>query len=171
MHPSVFALARRKGIRIVLIPAGLTGLLQPLDTHVFRQFRARMQHWWLESKSSASDGAVSLLAWLGLVRRSIDDIVLAKDWHHAFEQTGVLRSIQFGDFVQQCLLWEAIKDNRKKTKAAQRRKKRLVQAAGQLTGDDLKLLVAAKEKEDKEKAEAKAQEDKEEEKDKEDEAK
>ena len=44
MHPSVFALARRKGIRIVLIPARLTGLLQPLDTHVFRQFRARMQH-------------------------------------------------------------------------------------------------------------------------------
>eukprot|EP00434_Breviolum_minutum_P045574 symbB.v1.2.040895.t1/scaffold7627.1/size29405/4 len=80
-------------------------------------------------------------------------------------------SIQFGHFVQQCLLWEAIKDNRKKTKAAQRRKKRLVQAARQLTGDDLKLLVAAKEKEDKEKAEAKAQEDKEEEKDKEDEAK
>ena len=33
----------------------------------------------------------------------------------------------FGNFVQQCLLWEAIKDNRKKTKAAQRRKKRLVQ--------------------------------------------
>ena len=90
MHPSVFALARRKGIRIVLIPAGLTGLLQPLDTHVFRQFRARMQHWWLESKSSASDGAVSLLAWLGLVRRSIDDIVLGKDWQHAFEHTGVL---------------------------------------------------------------------------------
>lgn len=90
MHPSVFALARRKGIRIVLIPAGLTGLLQPLDTHVFRQFRARMQHWWLESKSSASDGAVSLLAWLGLVRRSIDEIVLGKDWHHAFEHTGVL---------------------------------------------------------------------------------
>ena len=42
MHPSVFPLARRKGIRIILIPAGLTGLLQPLDTHVFRprQFRA-----------------------------------------------------------------------------------------------------------------------------------
>lgn len=47
----------------------------------------------------------------------------------------------------------------------------IAQAARQLTGDDLKLLVAAKEKEDKEKAEAKAQEDKEEEKDKEDEAK
>ena len=37
----------------------------------------------------------------------------------------------------------------------------IAQAARQLTGDDLKLLVAAKEKEDKE-AEAKAQEDKEE---------
>ena len=49
-----------------------------------------MQRWWLESKSSASDGAVSLLAWLGLVRRSIDDVVLGKDWHHAFEHTGVL---------------------------------------------------------------------------------
>ena len=53
-------------------------------------FALEMQHWWLESKSSASDGAVSLLAWLGLVRRSIDDIVLGKDWHHAFEHTGVL---------------------------------------------------------------------------------
>lgn len=90
IHPSIFALARRKSIRIILIPAGLTGLLQPLDTHVFRQFRARMQRLWLESKSSADDGAVSLLAWLALVRSTIDDVVLRKDWRHAFEHVGLL---------------------------------------------------------------------------------
>lgn len=51
-----------QGIRMILVPAGMTGLLQPLDTHVFNPFRDRMQQLWIECKSNASDGQVNLRA-------------------------------------------------------------------------------------------------------------
>ena len=39
IHRSVFAAAARQGVRVVLIPAKLTWLLQPRDTHVFQRYK------------------------------------------------------------------------------------------------------------------------------------
>ena len=88
VHPAVFARARRKGIRMLLIPAGLTGVLQPLDTHVFRQFRRRLEALWLDGKRDHEDGQVSFLAWLRLLNEAIQAVVVGKDWKVAFQQTG-----------------------------------------------------------------------------------
>ena len=88
VHPAVFARARRKGIRMLLIPAGLTGVLQPLDTHVFRQFRRRLEALWLDGKRDHEDGQVSFLAWLRLLNEAIQAVVVGKDWKVACQQTG-----------------------------------------------------------------------------------
>ena len=74
---------------MVLIPAGLTGVLQPLDTHVFRQFRAKMQELWLAAKSN-SERQLPMLEWVQVVAAAVDNVVISKDWRHAFERAGLL---------------------------------------------------------------------------------
>lgn len=90
LHPTVLKACMDAGLRVILIPAGLTSVLQPLDSHVFRQFRAKMQHLWLECKVGSPQGEVSLDAWLGLVSEAIQSIVVAKPWRRAFERVGIL---------------------------------------------------------------------------------
>ena len=90
IHPDVQAYAMSKGVRMVLVPAGLTWLLQPLDTHVFRQFRMKMQEGWLASKSRAEDGRIPMIDWLQVVAATIRDVVSGRDWQRAFEHSGLL---------------------------------------------------------------------------------
>lgn len=37
IHDSIVELCMEKGVRAILVPAALTSLVQPLDTHVFKQ--------------------------------------------------------------------------------------------------------------------------------------
>ena len=97
IHQSVFATARRKGIRMILVPAGLTGILQPLDSHVFRQFRRRLEALWLDSKCAHEDGRVTFLAWMRLLKEAIEAVIVGKDWMSAFQQTG--------HFSRQSMVW------------------------------------------------------------------
>ena len=109
IHPSVQALAMEKGIRMILVPAGMTGLLQPLDTHVFKQFRDRMQQLWIECKSNASDGQVNLRAWLLLVCKALQAVVVEKSWAHAFERVGILSAQKFlSPKILKALNWESL---------------------------------------------------------------
>ena len=56
---------------MILVPAGMTGVLQPLDVYVFRQFRAKMRELWLDCKGDAEDGVVTLQLWLQVVCNAI----------------------------------------------------------------------------------------------------
>ena len=97
IHQSVFATARRKGIRMILVPPGLTGILQPLDSHVFRQFRRRLEALWLDRKCAHEDGRVTFLAWMRLLKEAIEAVIVGKDWMSAFQQTG--------HFSRQSMVW------------------------------------------------------------------
>ena len=92
IHPSIPAFARRRGLRMILVPAGLTCVLQPLDTHVFRSFRSKLQQLWLIHKSRNEGGEVSLQDWLLLVCKTIEEVVCGQEWEHAFERDGLVHA-------------------------------------------------------------------------------
>lgn len=71
VHPSIHSYALERGVRMILVPAGMTGVLQPLDVYVFRQFRAKMRELWLDCKGDAEDGVVTLQLWLQVVCNAI----------------------------------------------------------------------------------------------------
>jgi hypothetical protein len=95
IHASIFAHARRLGIRLVYIPAKLTYLLQPCDTHVFSQLKHALREAWRNARSN-SEAAISATAWLLLIFRCIRIVLQGKPWLHAFQSTGALT-------LQQCL--------------------------------------------------------------------
>jgi len=81
-----------KKFRMLLVPAGMTAVLQPLDTHVFKTFRHQMQQFWLDCKSCAADGEVHARDWLLVICEAIQAVVANTSWKHAFERVGILSS-------------------------------------------------------------------------------
>ena len=90
IHPDVHLYALERGLRMILIPAGMTGTLQPLDVYVFRQFRSKMQELWLDCKGNAEEGQVTLLLWLRVVCAAIQSVVVGKPWQRAFQRVGLM---------------------------------------------------------------------------------
>lgn len=90
IHPSIHSYALEQGVRMILVPAGMTGVLQPLDVYVFRQFRAKMRELWLDCKSNAEDGEMTSHLWLQTVCDAIQLVVVGKSWQTAFERVGLM---------------------------------------------------------------------------------
>lgn len=89
IHTSIFAHARKCGLRLVYIPAKLTALLQLCDTSLFAQLKSALRKAWLDTKSQAPSGAVSTETWLEAVCCVIDK-VLPQSWQSAFLANGLL---------------------------------------------------------------------------------
>ena len=94
IHNSIFLHARRCGVRIVYIPAKMTWLLQPCDTHVFARLKLALRLSWQDQKSRSPDGEVSTEGWMRLVCNSIVSVVSKGDWRRSFLRNGVLDAQQ-----------------------------------------------------------------------------
>ena len=71
-HVNILVLrhARRLGIHVLLIPAGLTWLLQPLDSHVFASFKRTAHRLQLEARASKDAGVLQRTGWIDLLETS-----------------------------------------------------------------------------------------------------
>ena len=73
---AVKILCRELNIKMVVIPSGLTSLLQGLDTHVNKAFKARCRAWWRRYTFEMEDPAQSVLTnldFLNLIRDAAAD--------------------------------------------------------------------------------------------------
>ena len=86
---SIYNEARRLGIRLVYIPAGLTSLLQPLDVYAFARYKSALRTAWHSIRSSSSGGAVSPRDWMLMIFRATR-LLQRTSWKHAFLRTGLL---------------------------------------------------------------------------------
>lgn len=105
-HSTIFAHANRLGLRLVYVPAKLTWLLQPADTHLFSRLKAKLRRKWLELRVDSDDGKVSPTQWLLAVFEVAQTILCGIKWLPAFRAVGLLDENTLSARVLQQLGWE-----------------------------------------------------------------
>ena len=89
-HVSTVVLDAMSETRILplIIPAGLTDTLQPLDTHVFSTLKNKLRENVEQARCSAASSDVTMPRFIGCVRDALGEIFLGRDWSHAFVHNG-----------------------------------------------------------------------------------
>ena len=77
----------------MLVPARLTWLLQPLDTHVFFKFNLYLKQKFAESLLEAPEENSEAVCMVRLVVKALRYVLQAHNWEPAFVQTGLWESI------------------------------------------------------------------------------
>ena len=89
LHPSLARAAGRAGIWLAYIPAGLTWLLQPCDTHVFLRYKRHLRLGYARARAEAGDGQVTTERWLLLIADTIRSVLQGCPWRGAFSDNGL----------------------------------------------------------------------------------
>ena len=71
------------------VPARMTWLLQPADTHLFRRFKARVQRRWVIAMSEAGCSQLGFLQWVLIITAAIQEVLLGMEWGRAFQYVGL----------------------------------------------------------------------------------
>ena len=104
-HSSIFAHANRLGLRLVYVPAKLTWLLQPADTHCFSRLKAQLRKRWLELRVDSEDGKVSATQWLLAVFEVVQKVLCGTKWLPAFKAVGLLDESTLSARILEQLGW------------------------------------------------------------------
>ena len=80
------------GMHVLLLPGGLTWLLQPLDTHVFAAFNKKLAELQEARRGQELSGIMPQNAWVGLLGDAIHSVLVNQTWHKSFEQNGMSQS-------------------------------------------------------------------------------
>mgnify|MGYP002044654245 CR=1 FL=1 len=95
IHYNVQLQCNRLGIVLIIIPANLTWLLQPCDTHVFSIFKKYMRQLWARMTDLAPNGFIDIVAMVRLLFETITHIVQGRDWSHAFKADGFFEDFTY----------------------------------------------------------------------------
>ena len=90
IDPTILAHAKRCGIRLCYIPALMTAVLQPCDTHLFSRFKSAFKEAWRRRKAMSENGSISDRQWLQVVADAIESVLPVADWESAFAAVGAL---------------------------------------------------------------------------------
>lgn len=82
------------GVHVLFIPAGLTFLLQPLDSHVFALFKQRYFETLLQHRQRSIDGTNSVTDWIEALTVASTELLAGRNWVHAFGANGLPPSRQ-----------------------------------------------------------------------------
>ena len=108
-HHTFFSLAQSLGIILMYVPAKLTWLLQPADTHVFARLKKRLRQLWLDLRVERASGEVSHHDWLVAVLELLRKLLCGFQWHSAFLSDGLLDDSRIGSRLLDALGWAAPK--------------------------------------------------------------
>jgi hypothetical protein len=103
---SIFTLATRKGIRLLYVPAKLTWLLQPADTHAFSRLKQRLRKAWLGLCVESTTGKVERTQWLRQLFSVAHKLFTEVQWTSAFESNGLLDELKVSQRILKQLGWE-----------------------------------------------------------------
>ena len=89
LSPAVLDAAHHAGILLVQIPALLTWLLQPYDTHVFSSYRSCLEQEYRRLLRVAEGHDVTSDDWLYSIVHVASKFLYERSWRSAFEQNGL----------------------------------------------------------------------------------
>ena len=94
----------RHNIRLIILPAKLTWLLQPCDTHLFSIYKNYMRVRWREIAALKENGEVDLLSLFTIIFDTIENVINARSWKHAFMENGFHTNFaRLSDFIMKRL--------------------------------------------------------------------
>jgi len=88
----VVAHAARLHIMILVLPARLTWLLQPLDTHVFAPLKRALVAAQQATRAEHAEGSLAPAEWVRHLDTAIRRVLVDRAWAHALDANGVLGS-------------------------------------------------------------------------------
>lgn len=106
-HYSITAHANRLGLRLLYVPAKLTWLLQPADTHCFRRLKAKLRQRWLELATESETGKITHTEWVLAVFEVANGVLCGVRWLPAFKGAGLLGEFGLSAKVLEQLGWES----------------------------------------------------------------
>ena len=86
--PPVWSACAAVGVWPHLVPALMTWLLQPLDTHTFALYNMCLQNEYQMARIRTADGIVGVAELLGAMCGAIRQVLEGRDWSHAFAHDG-----------------------------------------------------------------------------------
>jgi hypothetical protein len=91
LHELVWQEAKRQNIALCLIPNGCTWLLQPLDTHVFRKYKAYIRQEYNRQQAASQRHNVPVGALILMVCKAIRFVLQGFCWATSFDNNGYAR--------------------------------------------------------------------------------
>ena len=88
LAPKVFRAAARCGIGVVVVPAKLTWLIQPADTHAFYKYKMFLRKRYVEAMARSSEGQLQLREVLMAMNDGVRYVFQAHEWSKAFDEDG-----------------------------------------------------------------------------------
>ena len=88
LHDRVILECANWGIRVVVVPARMTWLLQPLDTHVFAQLKRVVRDAYQARLGSEGARALSTASWVAVVTNTVYCFLRRENWARAFAHNG-----------------------------------------------------------------------------------
>ena len=81
--------ARQLGLAVILVPARMTWLLQPLDSHIFAPLKQRLRRLVALHKAEQRAGGIDLGSYTSLCGQAIQTTLVSRDWSHVMRGSGL----------------------------------------------------------------------------------
>ena len=92
LAPKVWRAAAREGFLVFVIPARMTWVLQPCDTHVFALFKRRLEEAAQAEAAATPHGEFSQRLLARAVAKVVGEVIRGRSWTRAFEHCGLTGS-------------------------------------------------------------------------------
>ena len=76
-------------LHTLLVPAGMTWLLQPLDTHVFNSLKRTLHDRQTRGRAMSPLGILPANSWIRIAGEAIQDVLVNRDWTHSLRGNGL----------------------------------------------------------------------------------
>ena len=87
-HPFVLSACRGARIWPLCVPASMTWLMQPLDTHVFLKYKRYLRELYQDERGDAEVSDLDFAAFMGCVYKTIRSVLQGYKWAGAFRGVG-----------------------------------------------------------------------------------